>query len=273
MCTVSYKSYLGCAQLIKLEVRNISASYDGALVLKDLSFTIEGPGLMQVLGPNGAGKTTLFRVILGLLKPVKGRILVNGEDVTGKPEKAGRFIGYVPQLTGIYEHEFPLTVWEFVESSLLLNKKWPRLLPSREDIEKVKRVLSIVGIREELWGRSLWRLSGGEKQRVLIAKALISNPKILILDEPFSSVDPHGRLELAKVVTELAKSRLVLISCHDPIPLLANTKAILLLNKHLYIFGRPNEVLTIENARKIYGDAAMLIEGKYLHICDSHAWR
>ncbi len=259
--------------MVKLEVRGVYAGYDGLLVLSNLSFNIEGPGIMQVLGPNGAGKTTLFKVILGLLRPIKGSVLINDVDVTGKPEKAGRYIGYVPQLTYAHESEFPISVWEFIESSLLLNRRWPRIFPSKVDVEKIEKVLKIVGLSEELWSRSFWRLSGGERQRVLIAKALISDPPILILDEPFSSVDPRGRLELAKVITELAKNKLVVISCHDPILLLRNTKAILLLNKSLYIFGSPEEVLTIENARKVYGDAAILINGKYLHICDAHIWR
>jgi zinc/manganese transport system ATP-binding protein len=215
--------------------------------------------------------STLLRALLGIIKPYSGRVLIDGEDVTGRPERIGKVAGYVPQITGAPRSHYPLTAWEMVESALLLReRRWPRLLAGREEREKVESVLRALGLGVEAWHRNIWSLSGGQRQRVLIARALVADPELLIMDEPLSSVDPLGRAELAKLIGELSAKRLVIVTSHDPMLLLQYTKLVILINREQFIVGPPEEALTLENARLIYGEAVIPVE-KHVHIADSHA--
>jgi len=251
---------------------DITVGYHGTIVLKDLNFIFQGPGLIQILGPNGAGKTTLLKTILGLLKPYKGRIKINGVDVTGRPEKAGTFVGYVPQIFFTNRQNYPVSAWEFVSSTLLLyRKKWPRLFMNKEHEELVKKALRAVKLPYTAWDKSIWELSGGERQRVLIARAIVHDPPILVLDEPLSAVDPAGKYEIAKLIGELSYRKLVIVTSHDPMLLLPYTKLVMLLNKEFYLIGTPEEVLTLDNVRKVYGEAAIYVRD-HVHISDSHIY-
>lgn len=255
---------------ISIMIEDLAVGYHGTPVLEGINLRFDGPGLIQILGPNGAGKTTLLRAILGLLKPIRGRIYINGVDVTGKPEKAGTYIGYVPQLFLTNHNRYPLTAWEFVSSTLLLyRKRWPRLFLGRRHADMVERALKAVGLPRELWFRSIWELSGGERQRILIARAIVHDPPILLLDEPFSAVDPVGRYGIARLIGEIAREKLVIATSHDPTLLMPYTKKIMLLNRKFYIIGDPDKVLTIDNVRKVYGEAAILVR-EHIHISDSH---
>ncbi|RLF25102.1 MAG: metal ABC transporter ATP-binding protein [Thermoprotei archaeon] len=255
------------AQIITLE--NVTVGYGREIVLKDLTVTFQGPGLVQVIGPNGAGKTTLLRTILGLIKPIKGRILINGIDVTGKPSKAGPLIGYVPQIMVVKGEEYPVSAWEYVAMSLLLHKKkWPRI-GSGESVKAVRFILRIVGVPEELWHKPMWELSGGQRQRVLLARALVYNPPIILMDEPLSNVDPAGRAELAKLIGELSHQRLILVTSHDPTLLMPYTKEVLLLNREYYMIGAPKDVFKIEYLKNIYGESVVNL-GEHMHISNSH---
>ncbi|RLF15147.1 MAG: metal ABC transporter ATP-binding protein [Thermoprotei archaeon] len=249
-------------------LKDITVMYDSEVILKDLTVEFKGPGLIQVLGPNGAGKTTLFRTILGLVRPVRGEVIIDGEDVTGNPLKAGALIGYVPQLAFNEREEYPVSAWEYVLMSRQLHKRWPRL-KSKDDVQIVKMTLEMVGLEREAWNKSLWELSGGQRQRVLIARALVHNPPILLMDEPLSSIDPIGKVELAELIGKIAKYRLVVVATHDPTLLLPYTKEVLLLNRQFYMMGTPDEVLKLESLRIIYGDAAIHLS-EHVHISDSH---
>jgi len=256
------------AMQVELVVKDLAVGYDGELVIEGFSARFRGPGLVQVLGPNGSGKTTLIKALLGILRPVRGRVLVNGEEVTGRPEKAGAFMGYVPQYF-VPEQHYPLTAWELVMDSCLLHKRrWPRLGPSRDCRSLVARALKIVDLPPEEWHKSFWELSGGQQQRVLIARALVHDPPVLMMDEPLSAVDPHGRVELAKYIGSLADEKLVLVTSHDPTLMLPHTDLIVLLNRSYYVVGRPEEVLTLENLREVYGGAAVEVH-EFIHICDA----
>ncbi len=252
-----------------IKIVGLTVGYGEEVILENVNLEFRGPGLVQILGPNGAGKTTLLRTILGLIKPLKGRIYINGIDVTGSPGKAGSNIGYVPQLFITGHNPYPVTAWEFVESSLLLHKRWPRLFITLEDRHRIEYILGRVGLPGEAWHKSLWNLSGGQRQRVLIARALIHDPGILVMDEPLSAVDPAGRAELARLIGELAKEKLVVVTSHDPMLLLKYTNIVVLLNRRLYMYGRPEEVLTLENTRRIYGEAAIPVR-EHVHISDAH---
>ena len=251
-------------------VEGLTAGYNAEIVIRNLSFNYRGPGIIQILGPNGAGKSTLIRAILGLIKPVTGKVVVNGEDVTGNPGKAGKYIGYVPQITTGLVGFYPMTLKELVLCCLMMKRRWPRIKPSRDEIERVEEVLKIVGLSEDVWNKSFWELSGGQRQRGFIARALVHDPEILVMDEPFSNVDPIGKIELARKIGEISKHKLIIVTSHDPMLLLPYTRAVLLVNREVYVYGKPEEVLTKEMASKIYGEA--LIEVRHhVHIIDSHA--
>lgn len=242
-----------------ITLQHLTVGYGEEIVLRSMNLTLLGPGLIQVLGPNGAGKSTLLRTIAGLLRPIEGRVLISGVDVTGNPRKAGRYIGYVPQLSAEPGAKFPVTVWELVESSLTLyRKKWPRIAVKDHERRLVEETLKKVGLPPSLWHKNVWELSGGQRQRTLIARALVHDPPILVLDEPLAAVDPAGRSEIAKLIESVSRNKLVVVTSHDPSFMITFTKLVVLLNRSFYVVGSPSEVLTDENIRKVYGRPAML---------------
>lgn len=248
----------------------VAVSYGGDPVLVVDHLELRGPALVQVLGPNGAGKTTLIRTILGLVKPLRGRVTVCGRDVTGNPAAAGRLAGYVPQLAHMLSH-FPVTGWELVEFEYSIRTgKWPRLLARRGDKSRIEDVLRRVGLDPNTWSKPISKMSGGQRQRILIARALVHDPPILLMDEPFSAVDPKGRCELARLIAELAKNKLILVTSHDPMLLIDYTDYIVLINKRIVAYGDPSEVLRVEILREVYGEAAIPV-ARHIHISDSHA--
>lgn len=248
---------------IFVRVEELTVSYRNEKVFSNDSFEAIGPGLVIVIGPNGAGKTTLFRTIMGLIKPDSGKIIVNGEDVTGSPEKAGKYIGYVPQLTNIYR-EFPVTGRELVEASLLLRKKPPRIHVPSEVREKVDRYLRLVKAYD-FADKPLSKLSGGQVQRILIARALAKETPILLMDEPISGIDPRGKEEIASMISSLAKDKLVFVSSHDPIMFLNRSKYLMVVNRGIKSFGSPDSVFRLDLLREAYGGSVYLIE-KCIHI-------
>jgi len=255
---------------IELRVDSLTVGYSGEVVLYNLSIEYQGPGLIQVLGPNGAGKSTLLKTICGLLKPISGRVLINGLDVTGKPSIAGKFVGYVPQL--IFNNDkvhYPITLYELVACCYVFSKPWPRIKLSGVEREYVEKLLESLGLPREKWFKRVDELSGGERQRGFIARALVRNPPILLLDEPFSSIDPEGRVELAERIALLKREKLVIVASHDPTLLLPHTDMILLINRKTYFFGKPYDVLRSELLEKIYGRGFIEHAGRIL-LVDSH---
>ncbi len=247
-----------------LEVEDVDVILNGEYILKDLSICFER-GLYQIIGPNGSGKTTLLRTILGLIKPKKGKILLKGEDITGKPERASYRIGYVPQLSK--EFDLPVTAFEVVLDSLLLHrKKFPRFA-SREDFKRVENVLKLVHLNE--WNKTINELSGGELQRVLLARALVYDPEILLLDEPLSAIDPIGKMEFVELIGRISQNKLIIITSHDPMLFLKYTDEIVVLNRTFYKVGRPDEILTLDVLSKVYGESAIKVED-HIHISDAH---
>ncbi|MFH1651814.1 MAG: ABC transporter ATP-binding protein, partial [Chloroflexota bacterium] len=166
-------------ELVRLE--DVWVYYDGALVLEGVNLKVVPGDFIAVIGPNGGGKTTLLKVILGLVKPERGRVSVLGRP----PARSRRYIGYVPQ-HNLFDSDFPISVWDTV----LLGRYGRVGLGRRyrpEDRQAVAKALETVGMlaaRE----RQVGKLSGGEKQRVFIARALVTEPRLLLLDEPTASV-------------------------------------------------------------------------------------
>ncbi len=268
VCTHLYKVKGVDMKGPSLRLENVTVVLGGQKVLEDVTLRVKGPGLIQVLGPNGAGKTTLFRTILGLVKPVKGRVIVNDVDVTGEPDEAGKHVSYMPQTYP--EIDLPLTPIEALQHYLALyHKRWPRLV-SGNLREKVYWALEAVGLPRDAWNKPLHSLSGGQRQRVMLARALVTDRPVMLLDEPLASVDPAGRAELAKLIAEFAREKLVIVSSHDPTLLLEHTDAVVLLNHRVVAFGPPEKVLRVDVLREVYGGAVVEVTEGHVHIADSH---
>ena len=253
--------------LPSIEVRDLVAGYKNEIVFNGVSFKLEGKGLILVLGPNASGKTTLLKTILGLLQPVKGKVLVNGVDITGKPEVAGRYIGYVPQILITYSN-FPITVSEVVESAVVLRLPPPRIItPSklRQMIDKTIKMLGLWEVRD----KPLRSLSGGQRQKAFIARALVWNPSILLMDEPLSSVDPQGKEDIVKLMVDMKQDRMVVVTTHDIAMFREYLDKVLLVNRGIVAYGSPEEVLTIDLLRKVYGGSVVKV-GDEIYVADKH---
>ena len=172
-----------------VEIKNLYAGYQYEVVLEDINLTIEQDDFIGLIGPNGGGKTTLLRVLLGLLQPKSGSITVMGET----PEKGRRRIGYVPQFAE-YDAEFPISVRDVVRMGRLSSQRLFKPY-STEDDRVVDERLDWVGMLE-YQDRAIRELSGGQRQRVYIARALTTNPTLLVLDEPTISVDIEARTQI-----------------------------------------------------------------------------
>ena len=189
-------------------LKNISVEFEGNTALHDHNLTVYEGDFIGIIGPNGGGKTTLLRVILGLVKPSKGEVKVLGTT----PEKARSHIGYVPQMMEV-ERDFPISVWDTVLMGRLVHKGLFRG-HNKKDYKQVERVLEIVEI-SGMRNRKTGTLSGGERQRVMIARALVSEPKLLLLDEPTASIDPKLKTDIYDLLNNLKNQMAIILVTHD----------------------------------------------------------
>ncbi len=229
-----------------VEIKNLTVRYDSVKALDDVSFLINQNDFLGIIGPNGAGKSTLFSCMIGLLQNYEGEIKFFGQDIK-KSKKYLKEIGYVPQKP-IFEKNFPATVREVVRMGL------PRNVPEK----RVDEVLQQVWIHE-LANRRIGELSGGQQQRVFIAKALVSEPKILILDEPVTGIDASSTEIFYSILRDLNQNQNITIiwSSHDldAVNKLANKVACL--NKTLFFHGISEEFFTNEELLKQYSETSM----------------
>jgi len=226
-----------------LKVENLSAGYDGELIIKDIDLQVEHGEFFGLIGPNGGGKSTLLRAILGLIPPTKGRIRVYGLE----PAKGRRYIGYVPQYS-VFDKDFPITVRNVVMMGRR-TKKGMKPWYSRADLEVVKDTLSQVDMLEHL-DRHINALSGGQKQRVFIARALASQPRMLLLDEPTASVDARLEESIYKLLTDLNRDITILLVTHDIGIISSYVGTVACLNRHL--FTNNDQTITKEMLEEAY---------------------
>ena len=238
-----------------LKVQNLTVAYPEKIVLENVSFKMEDPSLMVILGPNGAGKTTLLKTILGLLKPIAGKVEILGMNPFREGARVRRMIGYVPQRERI-DPTMPVLVRDVVLMGRV--PKMPLGAWFREkDVEIAKEALSLVGM-EDYWGEPYIHLSGGQQQRVLIARALATDPKLLVLDEPFAGIDLTSRSIILDVIRGKVKEGVgAIVVSHNPEPA-SLADLVLLLNIKVMAFGRREEVLRPELIQKVYGMPVML---------------
>lgn len=207
-----------------IELKSVYAGYNHEYALEDVNLKINPRDFIGVIGPNGGGKTTLLKLILGLIKPRKG-VIQNRLDVTGHS------IGYLPQLNK-FDKEFPIRVEDVVLSGLQTEKSWLSKY-SRADKETVNQTLEQLNIttyRKKI----LSELSGGELQRTLLARALVSSPQVLVLDEPDTFVDNKFEKELYELLKELNEHMTILLVSHDVGQISGVVKTIACVNKNLH---------------------------------------
>jgi len=227
---------------------NLTAGYREKTVWQDANFAI-GPGeFVAVIGPNGAGKTTLFRLLLGLQKPISGSIQIFG----AQPKRGNPQIGYVPQRHMI-DSDTNVESLELVRLGLS-GKKWGFNPFSHADRDIAFAALESVGARE-LAHRPLGVLSGGELQRIFLAEALVSNPNLLLLDEPLSNLDMRRESDLLHLINGVVRTRGVtaLLIAHNINPLLPHLDKVIYIANGRVATGKPDEVLTSERLTDLYG--------------------
>jgi ABC-type Mn2+/Zn2+ transport system ATPase subunit len=223
--------------MMAVEVKDLSVRLSGQLILDQISFDVESGTITAIIGPNGSGKTTLIRAILGLI-PSTGEAIILGEPA-GK--MIGR-LGYVPQRFE-FDRTFPLTVEELLYFSLS-----PAIDPDR--IYETAEEIGVAG----LLGKMLGELSGGELQRVLIARALLNRPPVLFLDEPTSGVDVKGSKDFYSLVASLRSNHqmTIFIVSHEIGAVRDLADEIICLNRRLVCRGRPEKVLTEAHIAELY---------------------
>lgn len=237
-----------------IEMKNLSVSYQGQLALEPISLTIKGPTITGIIGPNGAGKSTLIKGMLGIVES-EGQTFLDRKPMKQELSK----IAYVEQKIHI-DYNFPIKVKECVSLGLYPKiKLFQRLKAS--DWEKVARALKIVGL-EDFAERQISQLSGGQFQRVLIARCLVQEAEYIFLDEPFVGIDSVSEEIIMETLRQLRKAgKTILIVHHDLSKVVAYFDQVLLLNKKVVAFGSTESTFTKENMQKTYGSQLFMNGG------------
>lgn len=233
------------APLVRFE--GVSCSYGGPAVLEDIDLQLERGALVGIVGPSGAGKTTLLRAMVGAVPKIRGKVWVDGQQVTfGQTPR----VGWVPQLETVDWH-FPATVREVVLMGRWSHSRW-RAWMTRDDRAVADRMLERLGIGG-LGARQIRELSGGQQQRVFLARALISDPLLLLLDEPTSDVDLKTRDEVLHLLADLnAAGTTIVMTTHELNAVAAHLPWVVCVNRHIVAEGDPTEVFTSEILNETY---------------------
>jgi zinc transport system ATP-binding protein len=228
-----------------LELKNVSVYYGKHCALEDISFSLQDNDYLGIIGPNGGGKTTLLKAILGLIKFEQGQIRIYGEELNYQKVS----LGYVPQSTFV-ERSFPVSVLEVVLMGLLPSglKMFQRYSP--QDLILGRRLLSQTSILH-LQNRMISELSGGEFQKLLIARALAVNPRMLLLDEPTANVDASSRDQIFTLLKELNRSMTIILVSHDLSAISAHVRSLACLDRKLVYHG--SSELTDPIVQQLYG--------------------
>jgi len=236
-------------------LRGVNLALGGIPVLEDVGLEVEAGALLAILGPNGGGKSTLLRVILGLLRPDSGVVQVLG----GAPERARGRVGYVPQVLD-FDRGFPIRVHQVVAMGRLGARRLGRL--GGADHVLVREMMARVEI-EDLADRAVGELSGGQLQRVLIARALVQRPAILLLDEPTASLDERMGRSVWDLFDELASDMAVIVVSHDIGAIARSVRSVACLNRRLH--AHPSGRLTPEIVEASYGCPIDLVAHGHPH--------
>ena len=219
-----------------IEVKNVTKKYGNFIAVNDANFTINDGEIVGFLGPNGAGKSTTMNMIVGYIEPTNGSILINGYDVSKRPVKAKKHIGYMPEGVPLYKD---LTVKEFVNYMAELRK-----VDKKTRKQEVEKAIQETGL-EEVKGKLIRNLSRGYKQRTSMAGALVGNPEILILDEPTVGLDPKQITEIRALIKSLGKKHTIILSSHILSEVSQICEKVIIINK-----GKILAIDTPENLEK-----------------------
>ena len=232
-----------------VEVDRLSYAYSGNLVLSNISFTVGEGDILGIIGPNGAGKTTLFSCMLGLRDDHTGTIKILGEDIKKKNCKVFKNIGYIPQKKTV-DQNFPATVEEIVSLGINVMGKTSK--------EKIALALETVGLLAQK-DRRVGELSGGQQQRVLIAKAMVNDPKLLILDEPATGIDLEMQNKFYSLLKKLnQENKITMIwASHDLDAVNRLATSVACINRSMFFHGKTYEFFENPDLLKAYSEASM----------------
>jgi len=234
-----------------LKVKDLSVGYGTSEVLNSVSFTLDKGDYVALAGPNGSGKTTLIKTILGLMEIRSGQIELFGAT-------AGSFhqwdlIGYLPQRVNVFNPLFPATVREAVSLGLLSRKRFPKIF-SRSDEARIDDTMELMGITD-IKNRLVGELSGGQQQRTFLARALVSSPELLILDEPSTALDPQARENFFELIKTLNHERgiTIILITHDISQIGQYANRLLYLDKTVIFYGLFSEFCQSEEMNRFFG--------------------
>ena len=240
-----------------IRVEGVCFSYSSTPVLENVDIEISGPQFVSIIGPNGVGKSTLIHCLNKILNPTKGTVMIDGEDISKKSLKEMALkIGYVPYTTS---DSVPLSV---VDTVLMGRNPHSKFGSMEEDLKKVYDILVELHI-DDLALRPFNELSAGQHQKVALARGLVQEPEILLLDEPTSNLDIHHQLEVTKILKKMSteKSILVIMISHDLNIAAKYADNMILLHKGgIYAVGHPSDVITTDSLKKVYGVEAEIVD-------------
>ena len=237
----------GDGAVSRLQAEHLVKAFKGRCVVNDVSIAVEGGEIVGLLGPNGAGKTTTFNMVVGLTRPDAGQVMLNDQDLTTLPmyQRARRGVGYLPQEASVFRR---MTVWENLAAVAEMLPQTPA-----EQRKRVDRLLNKMGIAH-LADQRAYALSGGERRRVEISRALVLQPHFLLLDEPFSGVDPKSVYGLQQLIQELRGGGLgILITDHSVREMLdVVDRAYLIHEGKMIVAGSSQDLVDHPLAKKVY---------------------
>ena len=235
-----------------IEVKNVTKKYGSTIAVDNISFDVKYGEVVGFLGPNGAGKSTTMNMITGFIEPTNGQIIINGNDISKKPRKAKREIGYMPENIPLY---YELTAKEFITYMAEL-----KMVKRNERKQEVEKVINEMGL-DEVQNKLIRNLSRGYKQRVSMAGALVGNPDVIILDEPTVGLDPKQISDIRNLIKELGKKHTVILSSHILSEVSQICERVIIINKGKIIAIDTPENLE-KSARKKNGILVTVEDGK-----------
>jgi zinc transport system ATP-binding protein len=244
-----------------IEIKDLTVSFDSKIVLSEANLSINQNDFIGVIGPNGGGKTTLLKAILGLVQPSSGQIVFSEEM-----KNRGSDIGYLPQVNK-FDNKFPISVFEVILSGLARQKSWLNGF-IQKDKAKVEAIIDELGIGK-IARKPIGELSGGQMQRTFLGRALISDPKLLILDEPDTYVDNQFEGELYKKLKELNSRMAILLVSHDMGTISTYVKGIACVNRKLHY--HPSNIISPEQLASYNCPIQIITHGSVPHtVLETH---
>lgn len=241
----------------QLELQSVSVYYESLCAISDIHLTIRKGDFLGIIGPNGGGKTTLLKTLIGIIEPTKGAL----------KKSPNLHIGYVPQFS-TFNKEFPISVYQVIlmgrlDKGLRIGKKY-----TKKDYEGADRIIQQLSL-EKLKDRHISELSGGQLQKVLIARAMVNEPNILILDEPTASLDGEARMEIYQLLKSLNEAVTIVVVSHDMAAISSYVRQVACLNRTLYYHGDTEHVG--QSIEKAYGCPVDIIaHGKPHRVFNEH---